>query len=85
MPWFDSEIRRVLPDLIVCLGATASKALLGRDFKVTQDHGLRFDWDGIPTMATIHPVAVLRAGPDRSQRLSQMVADLTAAREMIEG
>lgn len=66
LPWFEAETRRVRPDLIVCLGATASKALLGRDFKVTQDHGLRFEWGGIPTVATIHPAAVLRAGSDRS-------------------
>src|SRR5438270_7745957 len=34
-PWLDTEIQLVSPRAIVCLGATAAQALLGRSFKVT--------------------------------------------------
>ena len=36
-PWFDEEVKVVRPRVIVCMGATAAQALLGRDFKVTQE------------------------------------------------
>src|SRR5713226_8320154 len=38
-PWLDAEIQLVKPRAIVCLGATAAQALLGKTFKVTQDRG----------------------------------------------
>lgn len=84
-PWLDAEIARVDPAVIVGLGATASKALLGGDIRVTQDHGKRLDLDGRSVVVTIHPSAVLRAGDDRRERLSQLVSDLRAAARMVDG
>lgn len=84
-PWLDAEIDRVDPAVIVGLGATASKALLGSDIRVTQDHGKRLDLDGRSVVVTIHPSAVLRAGDDRRERLSQLVSDLRAAARLVDG
>ena len=81
-PWLDAEIRVVRPALVVCLGATAAQALLGRAFRITKDRGKPVQIaDGPMAFATTHPSAVLRvpdsAGRARARR--EMVADLAAA------
>ena len=79
-PWLDAEVARIRPELIVCLGATAAQALLGRDFRVTRQHGEVMASDLGPTLATIHPSAVLRAPDDaRDETYAGLVADLRAA------
>lgn len=70
-PWLDAEIARVKPKAIVCLGATAAQALLGRSFRVTQRGGEFIVSPLAPyVMATIHPSAILRA-PDEGSRHAQ--------------
>lgn len=78
-PWLEAEVARIQPALIVCLGATAAQALLGRTFRVTQQHGRVLDSDLGPTLATIHPSAILRAGEGRDEQYRGMVDDLRAA------
>jgi DNA polymerase len=57
------------PRIIVCLGATAAQALLGRNFRVTQDRGKFLNSPLAPIlMATVHPSSILRA-PDEGTRL----------------
>jgi uracil-DNA glycosylase family protein len=67
-PWLDAEIGVLKPGVIVCLGATAAQALLGREFRVTQHRG-RFVPSDLPArvIATVHPSAILRA-PDETAR-----------------
>lgn len=71
-PWLDTEIELVKPRAIVCLGATAAQALLGKQFKVTAHRG-----EFIPSalaplvLATVHPSSILRA-PDDETRRSEM-------------
>jgi uracil-DNA glycosylase len=77
--WMDAEIAPLRPEVIVCLGATAAQALLGRTFRVTVDHG-RFIKSPLAShvLATIHPSAILRA-PDEATRHElekQFVSDL---------
>jgi DNA polymerase len=83
-PWLTAEIQVVDPELIVCLGATAAKALLGSDFKVTQQRGQVLDHDtpvGVRrVLATVHPSSVLRGDPgDRDLAFAGLVADLRVA------
>ena len=79
-PWLEAEAAHIRPELIVCLGATAAQALLGRDFRVTRQHGNVIDSDLGPVLATIHPSAVLRAPDDtRDEMYAGMVEDLRAA------
>ena len=83
-PWLVAEIGVVDPELIVCLGATAAKALLGTAFKVTQQRGEVQEHEtpvGIRrVLATVHPSSVLRGDPaERDQAFSGLVADLRVA------
>jgi uracil-DNA glycosylase len=83
-PWLAAEIQVVDPKLIVCLGATAAKALLGPAFKVTQQRGQVLDHDtpvGVrQVLATVHPSSVLRGDPaERDQAFAGLVADLRVA------
>jgi DNA polymerase len=67
-PWLDAELEVVAPDVLVCLGATAAQALLGRQFRVTRSRG---EWVESPlarwVTATIHPSAILRQQDDESR------------------
>jgi uracil-DNA glycosylase len=83
-PWLTAEITVVDPALIVCLGATAAKALLGPAFKVTQQRGQLLEHDtpvGMrQVLATVHPSSVLRGDPaERDQAFARLVADLRVA------
>jgi DNA polymerase len=81
-PWLDAEIEEIQPEMIVCLGATAAQALLGRSFRVTQHRGKPvFPGKLPPVLATVHPSSILRA-PDhdsREQARHDFVEDLRAA------
>ena len=78
-PWLETEIRLVRPQVLVCLGATAAQALLGRGFKVTQQRGNFVESSLAPLVtATVHPSSILRA-PDADARRAEtqaFVADL---------
>jgi uracil-DNA glycosylase family protein len=78
-PWLDAEIAAVAPRAIVCLGATASQALLGKNFRLTQQRGtLVMSPLAEFVLATVHPSALLRApDPDTRKRdYAQFVRDL---------
>jgi DNA polymerase len=78
-PWLETEIGLVKPRVLVCLGATAAQALLGRTFKVTQQRGTFVESSLAPLVsATIHPSSILRAPDDQSRReeMRAFVADL---------
>src|SRR5262249_28390940 len=88
-PWLDAEIRLVKPHAIVCRGATAAQALLGRQFKVTAHRGEPVPSPLAPiVMATVHPSSLLRA-PDeetRHRETKRFVDDLRAvARALSSG
>src|SRR3954452_9341798 len=38
-PWLQSELEVIRPTVLVCLGATAAQALLGKQFRVTKERG----------------------------------------------
>jgi DNA polymerase len=88
LPWLEAELTLVDPELIVVLGATAARALLGSSFKVTQQRGQVLELAtpvGVrPVLATVHPSAVLRAtGEDRDKAFAGLVSDLRVAREAV--
>jgi DNA polymerase len=75
-PWLDAELSVVQPRVLVCLGATAAQALLGRGFRVTKQRGEPVDSPLAEiVIATIHPSAILRA-EDRDAEYAGFVADL---------
>ena len=78
-PWLETEIAALRPAAIICLGATAAQALLGRDFRLTEKRGQFIAASLAPhVMATVHPSVILRAPTEklREQMRQEFVADL---------
>ncbi|MFI5491158.1 UdgX family uracil-DNA binding protein [Actinoplanes sp. NPDC051859] len=89
-PWLVAEFALLRPELVVVLGATAAKSLLGPSFRVTRSRGQLMPWPAsaqhpedfpaaqLQALATIHPSAVLRAD-DRDAAYAGLVDDLKVA------
>jgi len=78
-PWLDAELAVVQPEVLVCLGAVATTALLGPGVKVTVDRGQLVESDLAPVVTvTAHPSSILRAPDDaaRHEAYAQFVEDL---------
>ena len=83
-PWLRAEVEAVDPDLVVCLGGTAAKSVLGSDVRILRDRGTLLERDsavGLGTfVVTVHPSAILRTPPeDRDAAYAAFVADLEVA------
>jgi uracil-DNA glycosylase len=89
-PWLFAEMMSAQPDVIVLLGATAAKALMGNDFRLTKHRGeamhlpkpeetTNLDIDPA-VVVSAHPSAVLRGPPeDREKAFDALVSDLRFA------
>jgi uracil-DNA glycosylase len=78
-PWLEAEIAVVKPRIVVCLGATAAIALLGKSFRVTKQRGQFVPSPLAPLVtATVHPSSILRAPDDDARRIEtdRFVEDL---------
>jgi uracil-DNA glycosylase len=84
-PWLDAELRIVKPRVLVCLGATAAQAVIGRDFRVTKQRGEMLESElARYVMATVHPSSILRlADPDRTEGMKMFVDDLRGVAEAL--
>jgi len=86
LPWLRAELAVIQPRVVICLGATAAQALLGKDFRVTQRRGEIINTEFAPiTIATVHPSSILRA-PDpesRERQYQAFVADLKNIAEVL--
>ena len=77
--WLEKELATIKPHVVVCLGATAAKAVIRKDFKVSTERG---QFVGSPVapyvFATLHPSALLRLQDDaeREAAFAQLVKDL---------
>jgi DNA polymerase len=84
--WLKREIELVQPELIVALGATAARSLIGRNIPITANRGQMFESvEGVPVLVTIHPSFLLRL-PDAEQAQEErrkFVADLESAKERV--
>jgi uracil-DNA glycosylase family protein len=86
-PWAEAELSVVSPHVLVCLGATAAQALLGRSVRVTRDRGRPLESTYAPVaFATVHPSSILRAPDDESRRRERQlfVDDLRVAAAALE-
>jgi DNA polymerase len=82
LPWLEAEIAAVGPELLVCLGATAAKSVIARDFKVTRDGGSVVESRlGLPAIGTAHPSSILRTTDEarRREARARLVDDLRLA------
>jgi uracil-DNA glycosylase len=86
-PWLEAELEVVEPEVMICLGATAVKAVIGSKARVIKDHGQFLESKLGPTaMPTLHPSAILRAeDEDREDAMSMLVGDLGRAQERLGG
>ena len=88
-PWLAAELAALRPRVLVCLGATASQALMGSGFALMKERGKFFESDWAPKLlATIHPSAALRAidHEDRERLFRLLVSDFElVARELASG
>ena len=84
--WLRLELAIVRPELLVCLGATAAQAILGKGARVNALRGsvLRDPDVGVPVLVTIHPSAVLRAGDRRTERRAELASDLALVRTTLD-
>jgi uracil-DNA glycosylase len=77
LPWLEAELAVVEPRVLVCLGATAAQALLGRQFRVTKERGRPVDSDlAEHVIATVHPSSILRDPETREQEYAAFIEDL---------
>ena len=86
-PWLEAEIAAIRPEIIVCLGATASQALLGRQFRVSESRGQFVKSPLAPYVtATVHPSSLLRAPDEESRRrgIAQFIRDLRKVGSLIK-
>lgn len=91
-PWLTAELALLNPEAVVCLGATAARAIFGAAFRVTKSRGTLLPWpaqeeDGVQApyaLATIHPSAVLRAD-DRDAAYAGLLDDLLVVAKVLPG
>jgi DNA polymerase len=77
-PWLEAELALLAPEVVVLLGATAAKSMLGPSFRVTKSRGVLLPLGDALALATLHPSAVLRSD-DREAARAGLVSDLRVA------
>lgn len=87
-PWLDAEIRVVRPDVVVGLGATAARSVLGRTVKIGESRGQVIEEPerlGSPVVITVHPSSILRVREhdEREQAMQSFVDDLRVAAALV--
>ena len=83
-PWLEAELAVVEPRVLVCLGATAAQALLGRQFRVTRERGRPVESElAEHVLATVHPSSILRDPETREQEYAAFVKDLKVVAELV--
>jgi DNA polymerase len=85
--WLEAELEVVRPRVVVCLGATASQSILGRDFRVTQHRGELLDSDVAEHVtATVHPSSILRQQDEASRKaeFTAFVDDLRVVARLVD-
>ena len=87
-PWLHAELEVVRPEVLVALGATAAKSLLGSTFRLMAQRGEPLESDLAPVvLATIHPSAILRGrdGEARQAQRELFTEDLRVAAAALTG
>jgi DNA polymerase len=86
-PWLWAELANIHPQLIVCLGATAARAVIGKEHRLLKERGHFFPHPmAMGVTATVHPSAILRVPDTESRHLeyAAFVKDLRAVRAKLD-
>lgn len=80
-PWLAAELALVRPRVVVCLGATAARSVLGRSVRIGEVRGRVLQEADGPVLVTTHPSALLRMQEEAERRTAfeALVADLGTA------
>lgn len=78
-PWLREQVRLLHPKILVCLGRIAAQYIIRPDFRVTKEHGVFYERNGMLLMGTYHPASLLRNPAQKPDALS----DFCALREKI--
>jgi uracil-DNA glycosylase len=81
-PWIEAELDAVRSRVIVALGATAARSLLGKTVPIGSSRNETFEVDGVATIVTYHPSAVLRADDAAIEIRNALIADLRRAAQL---
>ncbi len=74
LPYLRNQVYLLKPKIIVCLGRIAAMRLIDKDLKISRDHGMFYEKNGVQMMALYHPAALLRD----PRRRPETFADLKA-------
>ncbi|MDO4748364.1 MAG: uracil-DNA glycosylase [Eubacteriales bacterium] len=80
MDWLRAQTRYIRPKIIVCLGRIAAMKIIKSEFKITKEHGIFFEKNGIHIMAMYHPAAILR----NPNQMEDALKDFIILREKIK-
>lgn len=92
-PWFDAELARLRPEVVVPLGATAAQALLGASLRITRQRGEVLEWRGTSPVTdvpprlvpTVHPSSVIRLRGSDEQGYREAMAGLVDDLRVVRG
>jgi DNA polymerase len=82
LPWLRYQVKAIKPNIIVCLGSTAAKAIIDRDARITRLRGIWVEKPkNLSIMPTYHPAAVLRD----SKKREDFYLDIKKVKEKLSG
>jgi DNA polymerase len=81
-PWIEAELQTLQGRVVVALGATAARSLLGRTVPIAGSRGKPFEAAGRQVIVTYHPSAILRADERALEVRTALVDDLKAAHQL---
>lgn len=82
--WLTAQVKLMQPKIIVCLGRIAAQRIIGKEFKVTKEHGKFYEHNGILRMGTFHPAALLRNPNQKPDALEDFLALQAKIEEICE-
>lgn len=83
LPWLEAEVAAVEPRVILCLGATAARAVMGGKVRVTESRGQPLHSRlGKEVIVTIHPAYILRLRSGAEEAFALFVADVAQAAKL---
>lgn len=72
--WLRNQVMLMKPKIIVCLGRISAAKIIKPDIKITKEHGIWFEKNGIQMMAMLHPAALLRDPRKKPEAFEDFVA-----------
>lgn len=72
--WLRAQTAILKPRVIVCLGRIAACRIISPDFRVTRQHGVFTERNGVWLMGTFHPAALLRNPTQKPEAFSDFLA-----------